>query len=79
VAARRRRPVRRLWGRDHHGSFRTHGRGAVATVRGTTWAVADYCHGTRTSVRSGAVLVRNKLTGRTVLVRAGHSYFARTR
>lgn len=78
VAARRRRPVRRLWGRDHNGSFRTHGRGAVATVRGTTWAVADYCHGTRTSVRSGAVLVRDKRLDRTVLVRAGHSYFART-
>jgi hypothetical protein len=77
-AARKRRPVRRLWGRDHHGSFRTHGRGAIATVRGTTWAVADYCDGTRTSVRSGAVSVWDKARHRSILVRAGHSYFART-
>jgi hypothetical protein len=77
-ATRRRRPIRRLWGRDHHGSFRTHGRGAIATVRGTTWAVADYCDGTRTSVRTGAVSVWDKSRRRKVLVRAGHSYFART-
>jgi len=79
VTAARRRPVRRLWGRDHHGRFRTHGRGALATVRGTTWVVADYCNGTRTRVIDGAVSVRDKHSHRTVLVRAGHSYFARTR
>jgi hypothetical protein len=77
-AARTRRPIRRLWGRDHHGSFRTHGRGSIATVRGTTWAVADYCDGTRTSVSSGAVEVWDKGRHRKVLIRAGHSYFART-
>lgn len=78
VAARARRPVRRLWGRDHHGSFRTHGRGAIATVRGTTWVMADYCDGTRTRVLDGAVSVRDKRLHRAVLVRAGQSYFART-
>lgn len=77
-AARHRRPIRRLWGHDHHGSFRTHGRGSIATVRGTTWAVADYCDGTRTSVQSGAVSVWDKGRHRNVLIRAGHSYFART-
>src|SRR5439155_6573547 len=77
-AAKRRRAVRKLWGRDHHGRFRTHGRGAIATVRGTTWIVADHCDGTRTSVLSGAVSVRDKRRHRTVLVHAGHSYFART-
>jgi hypothetical protein len=77
-AARRRHAVRKLWGHDHHGRFRTHGLGAIATVRGTTWIVADHCDGTRTSVLHGAVSVRDKRRHRTVLVHAGHSYFART-
>ena len=77
-AARKRHPVRRLWGRDHNGQFRTHGRGAIATVRGTTWVVADYCNGTRTSVLDGSVWVRDRHRHRTTLVHAGHSYFART-
>jgi hypothetical protein len=75
---KRRHAVRKLWGHDHHGRFRTHGRGAVATVRGTTWVVADHCEGTRTSVLSGAVSVRDLHRHKTVLVHAGHSYFART-
>jgi hypothetical protein len=70
--------IRKLWGHDHHGRFRTHGRGAIATVRGTTWVVADHCDGTRTSVISGAVSVRDTQRHKTVLVHAGHSYFART-
>jgi hypothetical protein len=75
---KKRRAVRKLWGHDHNGRFRTHGRGAIATVRGTTWIVADHCDGTRTSVLSGAVSVRDKRLHKTVLVHAGHSYFART-
>jgi hypothetical protein len=75
---KRRHAVRKLWGHDHHGRFRTHGRGAIATVRGTTWVVADHCDGTRTTVVSGAVSVRDKRRHKTVLVHAGHSYFART-
>jgi hypothetical protein len=78
AARSRKRPVRRLWGHDHGGSFRTHGRGAIATVRGTTWIVADHCNGTRTSVLSGAVSVWDKRLRRSVLVHAEHSYFART-
>jgi hypothetical protein len=72
------RAIRKLWGHDHHGRFRTHGRGAIATVRGTTWVVADHCDGTRTSVLSGSVSVRDERRHKTVLVHAGHSYFART-
>ena len=75
---KKRGAIRKLWGHDHHGRFRTHGRGAIATVRGTTWVVADHCDGTRTSVLSGAVSVRDKRRHKTVLVHAGHSYFART-
>ena len=39
-------PVRKLWGKDKGGRFRTHGRDSVATVRGTAWTVADRCDGT---------------------------------
>ena len=74
-----RRVVRRLWGRDHGGRFRTHGRDAVASVRGTVWATTDRCDGTRTRVKQGQVLVRDLRTGRKVLLRAGQSYLARHR
>lgn len=79
VASRRRRAVRRLWARDRHGRFRTHGNNSVATARGTRWLTADYCGGTLTRVGGGAVAVRDRARGRTVLVKAGQSYFARAR
>lgn len=75
--AKRRRPVASLWGQDDHGAFQTRGRGSVATVRGTRWLTQDFCDGTRTRVVSGAVAVRDLGTGRTVVVHAGHSHFAR--
>lgn len=70
-------PVRKLWGRDRHSRFRTVGRGSVATVRGTKWLTADYCDGTVTTVLKGKVLVHDKRAGRSVLVKAGQSHFAR--
>jgi hypothetical protein len=78
-AARRRPPVRRLWGSDKNGKFRTHGRHSVATVRGTKWVTTETCAGTRTTVTEGAVSVRDKHRRTSVLVRAGHSYLARAR
>jgi virginiamycin B lyase len=69
--------VRSLWGSDHGGRFRTRGRDSVATVRGTRWRTTDRCDGTLTTVLSGKVAVRDRRTGRTVLVRAGHSHLAR--
>jgi hypothetical protein len=78
-ASRRRRAVRRLWARDRHGRFRTHGNNSVATARGTSWLTEDRCGGTLTVVRGGAVAVRDRARGRTVLVKAGQSYFARAR
>jgi hypothetical protein len=78
AARKRRHVVRRLWGRDHHGRFRTHGRHSVAAVRGTVWIVADRCDGTRTSVKRGAVSVRDLGRHRTVHVRAHHHYLARS-
>jgi hypothetical protein len=76
-AAGRPRVVRRLWGNDHHGRFRTRGSNSIATVRGTTWVTTDRCDGTLTSVSKGSVSVRDLHRKRAVLVRAGHSYLAR--
>jgi hypothetical protein len=68
-----------LWARDSHGRFRTRGRNSVATVRGTRWSTRETCAGTVTRVMHGAVDVRDLVTGRTVTVRAGHAYLARTK
>ncbi len=75
----KRRVVRRLWGKDKHSRFRTHGRDSVATVRGTKWVTTDRCDGTLTRVTEGAVMVRDLRKKRRVLVKAGHSYLARHR
>jgi streptogramin lyase len=77
ASATRRERVRRLWGRDRGGRFRTFGRHSQATVRGTKWLTVDTCAGTLTVVRSGAVVVRDLARRRNVLVRAGHRYLAR--
>ena len=61
IAAKRRykkRTVRRLRG-SGKGRFRTRGKYASATVRGTDWTVTDRCNGTLTSVKSGVVVVRD--------------------
>jgi virginiamycin B lyase len=76
-AASRPRRVRRLWGRDDGGRFRSHGRHSHATVRGTRWLTVDRCDGTLTRVTDGAVVVRDLRRHRNVLVRAGRSYLAR--
>jgi hypothetical protein len=80
AAATKRKPTKRkLWGQDKGGRYRTHGANSVATVRGTRWITTDTCAGTRTTVTEGAVSVRDVRRKRSVLVRAGHSYLARTR
>jgi streptogramin lyase len=75
----RRRAIRRLWGKDRHSRFRTHGRDSVATVRGTRWVTTDRCDGTLTRVKKGAVMVRDLRRHRSHLVTAGHAYLARHR
>jgi virginiamycin B lyase len=77
AAARRKRNS--LWGSDRRGRFRTHGRNATATVRGTVWSTTDRCDGTLVTVQSGSVRVRDRVLRRTVTVRGGHSYLARNR
>jgi hypothetical protein len=70
--------VRRLFG-NAKGSFRTSGRNAAATVRGTRWSVQDRCDGTLVTVQRGRVEVRDKVKRKTVVVRTGHTYLARAR
>ncbi len=69
---------RKLWG-DGKGAFRTSGKYSAATVRGTKWLVEDSCAGTLTRVTSGVVAVRDRVRGKTVLVRAGKRYLAKPR
>jgi hypothetical protein len=59
------------------GRFRTAGRFAAATVRGTDWGVRDRCDGTLTVVREGVVVVTDFRRHRSVVVRAGHTYLAK--
>ena len=79
VQTKTKKRKRQLWARDKGGRFRTHGKNSVATVRGTSWVTTDTCAGTRTTVREGAVSVRDTHRHRTILVRAGASYLARRR
>jgi CSLREA domain-containing protein len=78
AAAGKKVKARRLWG-DGKGHFRTAGRYAAATVRGTRWLVEDNCSGTLTRVVSGVVSVRDTVRGKTIVVRAGKRYLAKPR
>ncbi len=59
------------------GRFRTRGRYASATVRGTEWTTTDRCDGTLIAVQLHAVLVQDLVKHITKLVTQGHSYLAR--
>ncbi len=67
--------VRHVWGKGK-GHFRTKGRYAAATVRGTFWLTEDRCDGTRVLVRQGKVEVRDLVKKKTVLLTPGQSYVA---
>jgi hypothetical protein len=69
--------VLRLLGASGKGRFRTRGRYAAATVRGTGWTTTDYCDGTLVSVQRDVVSVLDLVRHKTVTVTAGHSYFAK--
>ena len=68
-----------LHGSDNHGKFRTKGRYAAATTRGTLWSVADRCDGTLTHVSKDSVTVNDFVRHKTIILRAGHSYLAKAR
>jgi hypothetical protein len=59
------------------GRFRTRGRYAAGTVRGTQWTTTDRCDGTLIAVQLHSVLVTDLVKHITVLVKAGHHYLAR--
>jgi hypothetical protein len=78
LAARKqsKRVIRHLWG-NATGAFRTKGRYASATVRGTKWLTADRCDGTLIRVVTGAVTVRDLVKHRSRVLRGRHQYLAR--
>jgi hypothetical protein len=68
--------VRHLWA-SGKGKFRTTGRFAAASIRGTEWLTEDRCDGTLITVKTGAVSVFDQVLQRTVVVTAGKTYLAR--
>jgi hypothetical protein len=59
------------------GRFRTTGRFAAGTVRGTEWGVRDRCDGTLVVVQRGVVDVRDFRLRRDILIHAGQTYLAK--
>ena len=76
AGAAKTRVIRRLWG-DGKGKFRTKGKYATASLRGTRWLTADQSNGTLVRVTQGRVLVRDLRRRTNILLRAGRSYLAR--
>ena len=60
-----------------HGKFRTKGKYAAATVRGTIWTIADRCDGTLTHAIKDTVTVNDFVRHKTIILRPGHSYLAK--
>jgi hypothetical protein len=58
------------------GRFRTRGRYAAGTVRGTQWTTTDRCDGTLIAVQQHAVEVTDLVKHITILVHAGNHYLA---
>jgi hypothetical protein len=75
-SAEAKKPVRRLWGKGK-GRFRTKGRYASGTVRGTNWLTEDFCDGTQIRVVAGIVQVYDLVLKRWKLVHPGEKYFAK--
>ena len=76
AAATKKRP--RLWGKAK-GRFKTTGKHAAATVRGTRWLIEERPNGTYIRVVEGIVSVRDFIRPWTVLVGAGETYLTRRR
>jgi hypothetical protein len=71
------RPIRKLWARDHGGSFGTKGAYVATAVVGTQWLTEDFCSGSKVLVRQGTVRVTSSVTHRSRLVHANHSYLVK--
>jgi hypothetical protein len=61
------------------GKFRTTGRYSAATVRGTSWTIADRCDGTLTHDITHSVAVTDFVRHKTIVLHAGQSYLAKAR
>jgi dipeptidyl aminopeptidase/acylaminoacyl peptidase len=72
------RTIRRLQA-SAKGRFRVSARNSSATVGATVWQTEDRCDGTLTKVRRGRVALRDIRRGRSIQLRAGQSYLARSR
>jgi len=73
-------PSSRVLGRlkaNSHGHFTGRGQYSAATVRGTTWSVANQCDGTLTRVVRGALSVRDFRLRKTITLFTGQTYLAR--
>ena len=68
--------VRSLWSQGK-GRFRTKGKYASASIRGTKWQTTDQCDGTLTTVTEGSVVVRDFRLKKNVVVQTGGSYLAK--
>ena len=75
-AAQDKKKKRRLWG-SGKGKYRTRGKNATASVRGTIWLTQDTCTTTLVHVKRGVVDVLDFTKHKHVLVKAGHTYIAR--
>ncbi len=67
--------IRHLWGTGK-GLFRTDGRFASATIRGTTWLTDDRCDGTLVRVTKGAVTVHDIPRNKSFALKAPKQYLA---
>jgi hypothetical protein len=70
--------ARRLWG-NARGRFRTRGRYATATIRGTLWMVRDTCTTTTVQAARGTVIARDLTKRKNIRLKAPKKYTARAR
>ena len=70
--------IRRLFV-DAEGEFRTKGRFAAATIRGTRFSAVDACFGTLTEVVEGDVVVSDLTANKRIGLSAGRRYWAAQR
>ena len=78
ASAAKRRAKRSLWV-NGKGNFKTRGKRASAIVRGTTWLTEETTAGTRVSVKTGLVAVRDLVKRTTTVLGRNQSYLARLR
>jgi hypothetical protein len=69
---------RHLWASESHGKWGTNGRFVSTSVEGTTWLTLDECTRSRVKVTAGRVKVRDLVHKKTVRVRAGKQFVARS-